>query len=88
MTKSRPVYEERLGNIRLAVWANANERGTFFNVSIVRRYKDADGEFRESHAFTELADLALVAEATRLAREFILQSRSHKGMGQGDATDF
>lgn len=75
MDKNRPVYEERLGNIRLSIWANSNERGTYHNVNIVRKYRDADGVYRDTNTFTGLADLALVAEATRIARDFIANAR-------------
>jgi len=68
--KAKPVFEHRLNHIRVSVWANKSDHGRFFNTVIVRRYKDGD-EWKDSTSFNGLADLALVGEATRLARDFI-----------------
>ena len=71
-TKHTPVYEIRLANIRVSVWANRSERGTWFNTVVTRRYRDGD-EWRDSNSFSGLADLAIVAEGIRLARDYIAQ---------------
>ena len=48
MEKNRPCFEKRVGNIRVAIWENTSDSkngGTskkWHNVSITRRYKDAD----------------------------------------------
>lgn len=70
-TNNKPVFERRLNNIRVSVWANANDKGTWFNTVVTRRYKDGEEEWRDSNSFSGLADLALVAEAVRLARDYI-----------------
>ncbi len=88
MNKNKPIYEERLGHIRLTVWENTNERGTFYNVNVVRRYRDTDGEYRDTHTFTGLADLALVAEAARLARDFVTRAQCVHTDEVTDQVDF
>jgi hypothetical protein len=69
--KSRPVFERRLGSIRVAVWQNAApDGGVWWNISIVRRYRDGE-EWKEAQTFNGLADLALVREAATLAGSWI-----------------
>lgn len=71
-TKQTPVYEIRLAHIRVSVWANRSERGTWFNTVVTRRYRDGD-EWKDSNSFSGLADLAIVVEGIRLARDYIAQ---------------
>lgn len=70
--KTKPAFEERLNHVRVSVWRNTSDSGVYYNTVIVRRYKDGD-DWKDSHAFNGLADLALVNEATRLAQGFITQ---------------
>ncbi len=65
-----PAYEARLNHIRLTVWENFSKGSSYFNTVITRRYKEGD-EWKESCTFSGLGDLALVAEAVSLAREFV-----------------
>ncbi len=65
-----PVFDTRLNSIRVSVWRNHGENGEWFNTVITRRYKDGD-EWRETNALNGLADLALMIEGARLARDFI-----------------
>ena len=71
----KPVFERRLNHIRVGVWANRNEKGTWFNTVITRRYKDGE-KWIDSNTFNGLADLALAGEAQRLARDFITRAES------------
>lgn len=66
----RPSFEVRLNAIRVSVWRNHGESGEWFNTVITRRYKEGD-EWRETNALNGLADLALVLEGARLARNYI-----------------
>ena len=71
--KAGPVFQKRLGSVRVAVFKNASEKGgAWFNVRIVRQYRKGE-EWREAPTFNGLADLALVEEAVRYAKEFINQ---------------
>ena len=67
-----PAFETRLNSIRVSVWRNHGENGDWFNTVITRRYKDGE-EWRETNALNGLADLALVIEGARLARDFIAE---------------
>lgn len=80
---NKPAYEVRLNHIRVSVWANASERGAWFNTVVTRRYKDGE-EWKDSNSFSGLADLALVAEGVRLARDFIAQAEGN-GESEGVA---
>jgi hypothetical protein len=74
-TTNKPAYEIRLNHIRVSVWANSSERGTWFNTVLTRRYKDGE-EWKDSNSFSGMADLALVAEGVRLARDFIARAET------------
>jgi hypothetical protein len=79
--KQRPVHEIRLGRIRAAIWANQNDNGTWYNVTLSRSYKDGD-DWRSSASFgrDELLTLAKVAD---LANSWIHeQSQSNNGNGR------
>ena len=67
---NRPSFEVRLNAIRVSVWRNQSENGDWFNTVITRRYRDGE-DWKETNTFNGLADLALVNEGARLAREFI-----------------
>ncbi len=42
MTNQKPAHEVRLGKIKAAVWARETEKGTLYNVTCSRLYKDGD----------------------------------------------
>lgn len=68
---NKPVFEARLNQIRVSVWENAGENGhRWYNTAVTRHYLDGD-DWKQSTTFSGLADLTLVAEAIRLARNFI-----------------
>ncbi len=67
---NRPLFEVRLGAIRVSVWRNQSDNGDWFNTVITRRYRDGE-DWKETNTFNGLADLALVSEGARLARDFI-----------------
>lgn len=71
-TKDKPAFEKRLNHIRVTVWENQSEGKPWFNTVITRRYQDGT-EYKDTNTFNGLADLALVAEAVSLARDFIRQ---------------
>jgi hypothetical protein len=85
MEASKPTYEKRLGHIRLTIWENLTEGRSdakgdpepWYNINILRHFKQQDGEWRAVPAFNGLADLALVAECVQLARAWIL-AREHQ----------
>ena len=71
--KAGPVFQKRLGSVRVAIFRNKNQKGgEWFNTRIVRQYRQGE-QWREAPTFNGLADLALVEEAVRYAKEFINQ---------------
>lgn len=79
---NKPAFEARLSHIRVTVWENSSESGVYHTVSIVRRYKDGD-EWKSATSFSGIADLALLMESCRLARDFIA-SRGLVGGSDGE----
>lgn len=69
-SKPTPAFDARLNHIRVCVWSNSNNGKIWQNTVITRRYKDGE-EWKDSSTFSGLGDLALVAEAVRLAQEYI-----------------
>jgi hypothetical protein len=79
-----PAYEARLNHIRLTIWENVNKGSSYFNTVITRSHlrlsyfntlltrscTEVD-EWKESCTCRGRGDLALVAEAVSLAREFV-----------------
>ncbi|MCC7086550.1 MAG: hypothetical protein IT427_16245 [Pirellulales bacterium] len=91
--KNRPCYEQRLGNIRVAIWENVNEKDgnnpeqparKWYNVAITRRFRTSDG-WKEAPTLNGLGDLAQAASAIRLAEEWI-NARSLTRPTQDEAT--
>jgi len=60
MDSSKPVAKLRLGRISAAIWKNDTDKGSLFNVSFQRSYKEGD-EFKNSHSFGR-DDLLILAK--------------------------
>jgi hypothetical protein len=67
-----PVFQKRLGSVRVAVFLNVSKDGQkkWYGVRITRTYRKGD-VWKEIPSFNGLADLALVEEGVRYAKEFI-----------------
>lgn len=70
MTKNKPVYEKRIGSVRLAIWENENDKKTWLNISVVRRFKEGE-EWKETSTFNGLGDLTHLAKAVELGIAWI-----------------
>ena len=77
MTKqgNKPVFERRLGNVRLVVFENESNGRAYFNVAMTRSYKDGN-EWREVNTFNGLHDLALLKELIGQAAGFLALQES------------
>ena len=81
--KQRPAQEIRLGRIRATIWANQNDNGTWYNVTLSRNYKDGD-EWKSSSSFGR-DELLTVAKVADLANSWIHgQSQSQSSNGSDD----
>lgn len=69
MSKSQPVHEVRLGNVRASIWANDGRHGVWFTVSFSRLYRQA-GEWESTTSFGR-DELPLVAKAADMAYAWI-----------------
>jgi len=77
--KQRPAHEIRLGRIKATIWANQNDNGTWYNVTLSRNYKDGD-EWKSSASFGR-DELLTVAKAADMANTWI------HGQSQGSPTN-
>jgi len=60
----QPVAKVKIGAVSAAIWANETEKGTRYNATIERRYRDASGEWKTSGSYgrDDLLTLAKVAD--------------------------
>ena len=66
-----PVFQKRLGSIRVAVFENTTDDDRVWHTcSCVRRYKDGD-EWKDSTTLSGLGDIALAKAGLELAMDFI-----------------
>jgi hypothetical protein len=58
-----PFAKIRVGLVTASIWEKMNDRGTFFDVTFERRYKDGE-EWKTSHSYNphDLLELATAAE--------------------------
>ena len=63
--KAKPIYSERIGNIKGNVWKNTGEKGTFYNVSFSRTAKMKDEKLKDMNSFgvAELKVQRLLSES-------------------------
>jgi hypothetical protein len=71
-TKNPPVAKVRVGLITGSIWENKTDKGTFYNVTFERRYKDGD-QWKSSHSYN-VGDLLELAKAADLAHTQILEA--------------
>ena len=69
-----PVHKVRVGLITAAIWENATEKGTFYNVTFERRYKDSEGNWHSTQSY-DTFDLLNLAKAADLAHTKILEAQ-------------
>lgn len=90
--RRRPAHEVRLGRIKATVWANHHpEQGTWYSVSIQRRFKDGQGQWQSATSYGR-DDLPLVAKVAEIAHTWIFQLHQQQTpapnqQGRGEAAD-
>ncbi len=70
-----PVKTLRLGRIKAAVWENAADQRTFYNVTFARTYMDEEKKFHDSDSFGR-DDLLLLAKLADQAHSYICDRMS------------
>ena len=69
-TAKAPVFVKRIGGVRASVWENATDGRKYFNISLVRRFKDGE-EWRDISTLNGTVDALAAIEALRCCVEFI-----------------
>ena len=62
---TRPVERIRRGRIQAAIWRQTSDKGTFYNFTLERSYKDNAGQYQSTSSFS-LQDALLVAKVADL----------------------
>jgi len=70
----KPAARINLYPVSIAIWANRTEKGVNYAGTIDRRYKDADGQWKNSDNFNE-NEFLLASKAFDLAHTEVLRLR-------------
>jgi len=73
-TKTPPVAKIRIDLISASIWKRKTDKGTFYNVTFERRYKDGE-QWKSSHSYNA-DDLLALAKAADLAHSKIVELRN------------
>ena len=77
MANQKPLADVRLGKLTAAIWANDTEKGTFYNITFSRLYKEGqDWKRSDSFGRDDLLQLAKLADMAH-SRVFELQSEAN-----------
>lgn len=74
MKNEKPIHEIRLGAVKAAIWKNATQNGTRFNVTFCRLYKDGD-KWQRTDSYGR-DDLLLLGKVADLAHTWICEQSS------------
>lgn len=72
-----PVHTVRFGSVKAVVWENVTQRGTMYNVTVARSYRDDKGDWQESSSFGA-DDLLPLAKALDTAHTWVHEQRHVK----------
>jgi hypothetical protein len=72
-TKQAPVAKVRVGLISGSIWENKTEKGTFYNVTFERRYRDGEGNWQTTHSYST-SDILELAKCADLAHTKIIDA--------------
>jgi hypothetical protein len=77
MEKQNAPYTIRIGRgIKAKVWTNNGNKGTWYNVTFARTYRDDNGALQDSDSYSR-DDLLLLARVAEKAFDYI-NSQLHK----------
>lgn len=78
-SRNRPTHVERIGNIRVGIWANdGGQAGVFFTVTPSRIYKDSNDRWQSTDRFGR-DDLLTLAKVLDRAHSWICDTQQHMG---------
>lgn len=79
--KNPPVAKLRVSSVSVSIWENKSDKGTNYNATFDRRYKDAKGDWHSTRSYNA-DDLLALAKAADQAHSKILELQA---AGRGDA---
>lgn len=79
--RDRPVHEVRLGGVKVAVWKNESERGTHYNATVSRIYREGE-VWKTAESFSR-DDLLLLAKAADQAHSWICDQNARRPDSEG-----
>ena len=72
---NKPVHSVRHRSIKATIWKNETANGPMYNVTVLRSYKDDNGEWKDSHSIG-YDDLMNVAALMYEAHAYISELRT------------
>ena len=82
---TKPIHEIRLNHVKLAIWRNEGETGTWYSVSACRVYRTKEGAWQQAPSF-HAADLLALSKAADMADSWIRQS-AHRATARQSAPE-
>ena len=67
--KIQPAHQIRSRSVKAALWKNTTDKGTFYNITLERLYKD--GEVWKSSSSFGIGDIGDLETVIRQAREWV-----------------
>jgi len=72
----KPTARVSIHPVSIAIWKNETEKGAFYSCTLQRRYRDSEGNWKNSDSLSE-GDLLITAKALDLAHTEILKLRAN-----------
>lgn len=82
---NRPEETFRIGPVKATVWLQPGQGRPFRSVSLARSYRDAQGQWQQSIAFTA-RDLPAAVKALELATDYVLSREATADAPEVDAS--
>jgi len=82
-TANQPVARVQIGRIEAAIWENQSDDGSFFSVTVKRRYRDKDRNWQTTSGFGR-DDLLTMRKVADLAHSRILEIQSDRWAAESD----
>ena len=84
-TGNKPVHTVRHRSIKAAIWKNETSNGPMYNVTVVRSYRDDNGDWKDSQSIG-YDDLMNVAALMYEAHAYISSLRAKESGGRNPSS--
>lgn len=72
-----PTFQKKVGNVKASVFRNESDAGrVYYNLAVVRRYRDSEGEWRDTNVLNGTVDGLAAMECLRCSIDYINQSEA------------